>query len=118
MARPLRRWPWLGNVLLYGGLFGAGDAAQQQLRRRGREPGPGGRRRGRGLAADGAGGDGGAGLPRALQLRVAARAGAAPSGTRARRPADQGAGRSAGRRARGRLGFLHRFPTLASSQCT
>uniref|UniRef100_A0ABM5EZE0 Mpv17-like protein isoform X1 n=1 Tax=Pogona vitticeps TaxID=103695 RepID=A0ABM5EZE0_9SAUR len=44
MARLVRRRPWLGNVLLYGGLFAAGDAAQQQLqqhlrRRRGR---PGG----------------------------------------------------------------------------
>lgn len=30
----LRRFPWLCNVLLYGGLFAAGDAAQQLWRRR------------------------------------------------------------------------------------
>ncbi|NXM58766.1 MP17L protein, partial [Illadopsis cleaveri] len=28
----VRRFPWLCNVLLYGGLFAAGDAAQQLLR--------------------------------------------------------------------------------------
>lgn len=36
MARPggwVRGAPWLGNVLLYAGLFAAGDAAQQRLRR-------------------------------------------------------------------------------------
>ncbi|XP_039347331.1 mpv17-like protein isoform X3 [Mauremys reevesii] len=44
MAGPLlrsgvRRFPWLCNVLLYGSLFSAGDAAQQLLRRRpGQEP--------------------------------------------------------------------------------
>ncbi|XP_071616938.1 bMERB domain-containing protein 1 isoform X3 [Heliangelus exortis] len=30
----VRRFPWLCNVLLYGGLFAAGDAAQQLWRRR------------------------------------------------------------------------------------
>ncbi|NXL43200.1 MP17L protein, partial [Podilymbus podiceps] len=30
----VRRYPWLCNVLLYGGLFAAGDAAQQLWRRR------------------------------------------------------------------------------------
>lgn len=30
----VRRFPWLCNVLLYGGLFTAGDAAQQLWRRR------------------------------------------------------------------------------------
>ncbi|XP_042336741.1 mpv17-like protein [Sceloporus undulatus] len=30
----LRGWAWPCNVLLYGTLFGAGDAAQQRLRRR------------------------------------------------------------------------------------
>ncbi|KAM7152410.1 mpv17-like protein isoform 2-T2 [Macrochelys suwanniensis] len=44
MAGPLlrsgvRRFPWLCNVLLYGSLFSAGDAAQQLLQRRpGQEP--------------------------------------------------------------------------------
>ncbi|KAH0631872.1 hypothetical protein JD844_019765 [Phrynosoma platyrhinos] len=37
-ARGLRGWAWPCNVLLYGGLFAAGDAAQQRLRRR-RRPG-------------------------------------------------------------------------------
>ncbi|KAL2299052.1 hypothetical protein Nmel_014666 [Mimus melanotis] len=32
LLRGVRRFPWLGNVLLYGGLFAAGDAAQQRLR--------------------------------------------------------------------------------------
>lgn len=31
----VRRFPWLCNVVLYGGLFAAGDAAQQLWRRRG-----------------------------------------------------------------------------------
>uniref|UniRef100_A0A8D0GSP2 MPV17 mitochondrial inner membrane protein like n=1 Tax=Sphenodon punctatus TaxID=8508 RepID=A0A8D0GSP2_SPHPU len=34
LGRGLRRFPWLCNVLLYGSLFSAGDAAQQRLRRR------------------------------------------------------------------------------------
>ncbi|NXC20272.1 MP17L protein, partial [Corythaeola cristata] len=34
----VRRFPWLCNVLLYGGLFAAGDAAQQLWRRRGQSP--------------------------------------------------------------------------------
>ncbi|KAM6424454.1 mpv17-like protein [Liasis olivaceus] len=34
LARLARRSPWLCNVLLYGSLFAAGDAVQQQLRRR------------------------------------------------------------------------------------
>ncbi|KQL61597.1 mpv17-like protein [Amazona aestiva] len=34
----VRRFPWLCNVLLYGGLFAAGDAAQQLWRRRGQPP--------------------------------------------------------------------------------
>ncbi|KAJ6636912.1 hypothetical protein lerEdw1_013788 [Lerista edwardsae] len=33
LGRWVRRAPWLGNVLLYAGLFAAGDAAQQRLRR-------------------------------------------------------------------------------------
>ncbi|XP_068764228.1 mpv17-like protein isoform X2 [Struthio camelus] len=43
----VRRFPWLCNVLLYAGLFAAGDAAQQlwrrrrRRRRRGGGPGPG-----------------------------------------------------------------------------
>ncbi|XP_067162332.1 mpv17-like protein isoform X6 [Apteryx mantelli] len=37
----VRRFPWLCNVLLYAGLFAAGDAAQQLWRRR-RRPGGGG----------------------------------------------------------------------------
>ncbi|NXY09223.1 MP17L protein, partial [Pteruthius melanotis] len=32
LLRGVRRFPWLCNVLLYGGLFAAGDAAQQLLR--------------------------------------------------------------------------------------
>ncbi|RMC17751.1 hypothetical protein DUI87_05416 [Hirundo rustica rustica] len=32
LLRGVRRFPWLCNVLLYGGLFSAGDAAQQLLR--------------------------------------------------------------------------------------
>ncbi|NXT66267.1 MP17L protein, partial [Chaetops frenatus] len=32
LMRGVRRFPWLCNVLLYGGLFAAGDAAQQLLR--------------------------------------------------------------------------------------
>ncbi|XP_048350308.1 mpv17-like protein [Sphaerodactylus townsendi] len=31
LGRWARRWPWPCNVLLYGGLFAAGDAAQQRL---------------------------------------------------------------------------------------
>ncbi|XP_067407168.1 bMERB domain-containing protein 1 isoform X2 [Emydura macquarii macquarii] len=39
LRRGVRRFPWLCNVLLYGSLFSAGDAAQQLLRRRpGQEP--------------------------------------------------------------------------------
>ncbi|KAJ7398781.1 Mpv17-like protein [Pitangus sulphuratus] len=38
LLRGVRRFPWLCNVLLYGGLFAAGDAAQQLLRRRGGHP--------------------------------------------------------------------------------
>lgn len=39
LQRGVRRFPWLCNVLLYGSLFSAGDAAQQLLRRRpGQEP--------------------------------------------------------------------------------
>ncbi|XP_062443952.1 mpv17-like protein isoform X1 [Rhea pennata] len=38
----VRRFPWLCNVLLYAGLFAAGDAAQQLWRRRRRRPGGGG----------------------------------------------------------------------------
>ncbi|XP_071427647.1 bMERB domain-containing protein 1 isoform X2 [Pithys albifrons albifrons] len=38
LLRGVRRFPWLCNVLLYGGLFAAGDAAQQLLRRRGHPP--------------------------------------------------------------------------------
>ncbi|GAB0196673.1 mpv17-like protein [Grus japonensis] len=34
----VRRFPWLCNVLLYGGLFAAGDAAQQLWRRRRQPP--------------------------------------------------------------------------------
>ncbi|XP_077173836.1 mpv17-like protein isoform X2 [Paroedura picta] len=33
LGRWARRSPWLCNLLLYGGLFAAGDAAQQRLRR-------------------------------------------------------------------------------------
>ncbi|XP_062999112.1 mpv17-like protein [Elgaria multicarinata webbii] len=33
LSRAVRRSPWLCNVALYGGLFAAGDAVQQQLRR-------------------------------------------------------------------------------------
>ncbi|XP_039216307.1 mpv17-like protein [Crotalus tigris] len=34
LARLVRRSPWVCNALLYGSLFAAGDAVQQQLRRR------------------------------------------------------------------------------------
>ncbi|XP_060116566.1 mpv17-like protein isoform X2 [Heteronotia binoei] len=32
LGRWARRWPWPCNLLVYGGLFAAGDAAQQRLR--------------------------------------------------------------------------------------